>query len=102
EELTGIRNEQKQFREELTGIRDEQKQFREELTELRTDQKQFREEVRSEFREVKHDIKRIDEKLDLLTKQTSNAIIEHHSNQITFLKDKVFELEEEMYKIKKR
>lgn len=52
-------------------------------------------------KEIKQDIKNLDDKLDLLTRQTSNAVIENHEKQLVFLKDKVFTLEEQIYNLKR-
>lgn len=52
-------------------------------------------------KEIKEEIRNMDSKLELLTQQTSNAVIEHHGNSISFLKDKVLQLEEELYTLKR-
>ncbi len=91
EELTGIRTE---FREELTGIRTE---FKEELSEMRKDQNSLRVEMRNGFAQV-------NDKLDILTKQMSNVVIETYvagaasKKELKSLSSRVNKLEDEVFK----
>ncbi len=73
------------------------------LSELQSVRKELK-EIGQEVSEIKQSQvsmeNKLTERLDLLTNQTSNAIIEHHDKSIDFLRGKIIKLEEELYKLK--
>lgn len=68
-----------------------------ELREVRKELKSTRIEVNEiRIQQIKMD-KRLGEKIDNLTSQTSNAVIEHHGKSLSFIKEKLINLEEEVF-----
>lgn len=72
----------------------------EKLETLEKGQQDFKAEMNDFRQETQEGIKNLNEKLDLLTKQTSNAVVENHSNELKFLSSKVQQLEKDIYKLK--
>lgn len=98
EEVYGLKSDQANLTEQVDGLNAGQAKLIENVSGLKTGQVKLTEEVK----EVRHDIKNLDEKMTLLTKQTSNAIIEHYSTDINFLTEKVVTLEKEIYVLKEK
>ncbi|ALX50038.1 hypothetical protein [Lentibacillus amyloliquefaciens] len=72
----------------------------EKLETLEKGQQDFKAKMNDFRQETQEGIKNLNEKLDLLTKQTSNAVVENHSNELKFLSSKVQQLEKDIYKLK--
>ncbi|SFD89101.1 hypothetical protein SAMN05216238_105163, partial [Lentibacillus persicus] len=67
--------------------------FTTEMSDFKGDMHDFRQETQE-------GIENLNAKLTLLTKQTSNAVVENHSNELKFLSSKVQQLEKDIYRLK--
>ncbi|GAA0606551.1 hypothetical protein GCM10009001_24720 [Virgibacillus siamensis] len=93
QEVNGLKVEMTDVKQEVTVLRVEMTDVKQEVNGLKVEITDFKQETKTGF-------KQLNQKLDLLTKQTSNAVVENHSNELKFLASKVQELEKDIYKLK--
>lgn len=69
-------------------------QIQKDVYELKVGQEELKAEMKAE---MSAGFSAVNKKLDLLTKQTSNAILEHHDRDLKLIKDKIFNIERKLY-----
>ncbi|WP_077317756.1 hypothetical protein [Virgibacillus proomii] len=102
QEVIDLRDETKSLRVGQDELRHEFKSFQTGQDELCNKTNLFSQEVidlRDETKSLRVDMNQgfttLNEKIELLTKQTSNVIIKHHQHELIYLKEKVSSLEED-------
>lgn len=99
--ISDLQHETNGMKTAISDLQHETKEMKTAISDLQHETKEMKTTLGNLHQETYIGFKEINDKLDLLTKQTSYAIIEHHSNELSFLSEKVFSLEKELYILKK-
>lgn len=95
--LDNLTNDFNGMRTEVSDLKSGQTDLVKEVNGIRTEVS----DLKSGQIDIRNDIQNLDERVSLLTKQTSNAVIDH-AGEIHYLRHKVNNLEKEILQLKEK